>query len=364
MTDVDVIDAEIIDEEPGRLVPIPAPVFTIAVRPGKTAEDTAVEDWLDEQRSPHTRRSYASAIEQWRAWLARYDCCSLGLPHRRHAFDWRASMKDAGLKPKTIDSRLVAARSFYDYLCDLPGSPLIVNPIKSKKLLLNTGVHQRTKALAEEEVKALTAAAKSKIQDSPTTGLVRGNDQRLLIAFLATTGCRIKEAIGLRVEDLDRQAGQPIATVTIKGGDRRPISVDPHVFDMLMRHSEGWPPDWHVFQPHRAAGRNGAGYSYSGAYRLVQSASIAAGLVKKGVEGEPKKARVHPHMLRATFITQAIDAGMEITDVQDQVNHSMTETTRGYDNGARRHRRMAKVVGVLAEMVDLEDESAQGSGAS
>lgn len=354
MTEPDIIDAELIEDDTRALVPIPAPTFTLGLRPGLSPEDTAVEDWLDEQRSPHTRRSYATAMRQWRAWLNRYDCCSLWLPHRRHAFAWRDSLLAAGRGAKTVDDRLVGIRSFYDFLCDLDGSPLVVNPLKSKKLLLNRGAHQRTQALSREEVGQLTTAAKGKVRTS-RKGLVRGNDARLLVVFLATTGCRIDEARKLTVGDLGRQAGHPVATLTRKGGKRQEVAVDAHVFDMLARHVEGSPPDHHVFQPYRAAGRTGAGYSYSGAYSAVQSASMAAGLVTTGKDGK-KRGRVHPHMLRSTVATQTIDAGSEITDVQDQLGHASTDTTRMYDRGGRRLRRMAGVAGVMAEMVDLEDE--------
>jgi len=43
--------------------------------------------------------------------------------------------------------------------------------------------------------------------------------------------------------------------------------------------------------------------------------------------------RLSPHSLRHTFVTQALDAGVPLRDVQDAMGHADPRTTRRYDRG-------------------------------
>lgn len=44
---------------------------------------------------------------------------------------------------------------------------------------------------------------------------------------------------------------------------------------------------------------------------------------------------MHPHQFRATFITEALDAGVPLHEVQAAVHHADPRTTQRYDRGAR-----------------------------
>lgn len=319
------------------------PVFTAELaNQVEDSEDRAVQLWLDSLVSPHTRRSYETAMKGWREHLRARDVL-LQSPRRADMDAWRHKLETDGKKPKTVDSRMIAIRAFYDYLAaEIDGYG--ANPVRGAKLL-NRGPHSQTQALSRDDLRALTARARK-----------AGPDRWLLMLFLATTGCRISEAINLKVEDLGRNAGHCVATLTRKGGRRDEVSVDAQVFNLLTEHVKDSAPDHHVFQPHRTAGRTGGPFTYAGAYKAVRDLG-AATVLGQDSDGKDVTLKVHPHMLRATLATQAIDAGKEITDVQDQLGHAKTETTRLYDRGGRRLRRMASVAGVMAEMVDLGDEA-------
>lgn len=47
--------------------------------------------------------------------------------------------------------------------------------------------------------------------------------------------------------------------------------------------------------------------------------------------------RMHPHMLRHTFVTTMLDAGVDLRDVQIAARHADPRTTMRYDR-ARKHR--------------------------
>ena len=48
-------------------------------------------------------------------------------------------------------------------------------------------------------------------------------------------------------------------------------------------------------------------------------------------------ARAHPHMLRHTFVTTMLDAGVDLRDVQIAARHADPRTTMRYDNSRELH---------------------------
>jgi len=52
--------------------------------------------------------------------------------------------------------------------------------------------------------------------------------------------------------------------------------------------------------------------------------------------GSPVSINRRPHVLRATYVTLARDAGASLEDIQEAVCHASIVTTRRYDRAARR----------------------------
>lgn len=309
--------------------------------------DAAIRAWLSAQPSPHTRRSYEKAIEQWQAFLEDTDVVladnQTGTyyrgPRRHHADAWRNALVDGSapglgseripakpLAAKSVDSRLVAVRSFYDYLVSEEAIP--ANPIRGAKLL-NRGPEHQTQALSPEELRALTDAAYATEAALP----------RLLVLLLSTTGCRISEALGLRVEDIGRSQGFPVITLTRKGGFRQTISIDSPVHEHLLRWAEGMSRDVPIFT------RGGKVLSYSGARFLLDQIGRRARLV------DETRPTVHPHMLRATLITVLLNKGWSIEEVQEYVGHAKTETTLGYHRGRGQLDKQARLAAEMGSIV-------------
>jgi len=46
-------------------------------------------------------------------------------------------------------------------------------------------------------------------------------------------------------------------------------------------------------------------------------------------------ARMHPHMLRHTFVTTMLDAGVDLRDVQIAARHADARTTMRYDRARK-----------------------------
>ncbi|MGH8873779.1 MAG: tyrosine-type recombinase/integrase [Acidimicrobiia bacterium] len=72
-----------------------------------------------------------------------------------------------------------------------------------------------------------------------------------------------------------------------------------------------------------ASRRTGEALTPPGIRYALRTVAKAAGIGK----------RLHPHAVRHTAITLALDAGVSLRDVQDFAGHSNPNTTRRYDAG-------------------------------
>jgi site-specific recombinase XerD len=63
-------------------------------------------------------------------------------------------------------------------------------------------------------------------------------------------------------------------------------------------------------------------------------------LRRLAAESAVRSPRMHPHMLRHTFVTTVLDAGVDLRDVQIAARHADSRTTMRYDcarNNLGRH---------------------------
>ena len=175
------------------------------------------------------------------------------------------------------------------------------NPMsKIKSLKLDKkGARQ---ALSVEELERLRDACK-------------GYREKALVEFLVSTGCRLSEVAQLRAADLDL-VGRTVK-VTGKGDKDRVVYFSVRTRLML--------------QEYFVARKGGDGLFCSSKspyeplkpraiQRLIRAVSERAGLDK----------RVHPHLLRHTFATHALNSGMDVTVIQRLLGHEDVATTQIY----------------------------------
>jgi site-specific recombinase XerD len=141
-----------------------------------------------------------------------------------------------------------------------------------------------------------------------------------LVALLGLLGLRIFEACGAGISDLGEEHGHRVLRVRGKGGKVVLLPLPPAVARAIDRAIDD-----------RTEGpilRNTLGVRmdrHAATRRLKRLAAIA------GV-GVP---RMHPHMLRHTFVTTMLDAGVSLRDVQIAARHADPRTTMRYDRARR-----------------------------
>src|SRR4051794_11894752 len=141
-----------------------------------------------------------------------------------------------------------------------------------------------------------------------------------LIAMLGLLGLRIFEACGANIADLGEEHGHRVLKVRGMGDKTVLIPLPPAVARAIDHAIEG-----------RAQGpilRNTVGRRMDrhAATRRLQQLSEAAAI---------RMPRMHPYMLRHTFVTTMLDAGVSLRDVQIAARHADPKTTMRYDRARK-----------------------------
>jgi site-specific recombinase XerD len=117
-----------------------------------------------------------------------------------------------------------------------------------------------------------------------------------LVCLLGLLGLRISEATSLDISDVGEEHGHRVLRVIGKG---HKIVLVP----MLLNH-------------------RGARMDRHAATRRLRHLQAVAGV---------QITRMHPHMLRHTFVTTMLDAGVDLRDTQIAARHADPRTTMRYD---------------------------------
>jgi integrase/recombinase XerD len=137
-----------------------------------------------------------------------------------------------------------------------------------------------------------------------------------LVAMLGLLGLRIFEATGADIADLGEAHGHRVLRVCGKGTKVVLVPLPPAVGRALDR-AAGDRSRGPILLNSR-----GAWMDRHAATRRLRRLAGAAGI---------QAARAHPHMLRHTFVTTMLDAGVDLRDVQIAARHADPRTTMRYD---------------------------------
>jgi integrase/recombinase XerD len=210
-------------------------------------------------------------------------------------------------KPSTVSRRLSVMTGFYrTCVIDgvLPSSPAehVRRP--------NVAAESPTLGLTHLQFEAMLTAAR----------LSPNHNDFALVAMLGLLGLRIFEACGADVSDLGEEHGHRVLRVTGKGGKVVLTPLPPAVGRAIDDATE-----------ERTSGpilrsRRGTRMDRHAATRRLHTLAVQAGV---------RLPRMHPHMLRHTFVTTMLDAGVDLRDVQIAARHADPRTTMRYDRARK-----------------------------
>jgi len=263
-----------------------------------------------------TRRTYASKVRQFLAWLAstEVDGDPLGSADGRDwaVRDYRGHLQTVLKRsPATVNGALAAVDDFY----------------------IRRGLGAASAKRAEVPAAAPRAlSGKAQIRYlRAVQACVSPRDRALaLVPFYA--GTRIAETVALDVDDVRLSARKGVLRIVGKGQRMREVPIHPQLRTAL----SGWlgeRPGWVAGSGHPALflNRSGGRLSARGGHDVITSIAARAGL----------EDHVTAHVLRHSFATTLVRGGTDLVIAAELLGHARLETTRVYTRPSADDRRKA-----------------------
>jgi integrase/recombinase XerD len=213
-----------------------------------------------------------------------------------------------GLKPASIARRLAAVRGLYRHL------------VREDAVTRDPTEHLDTPRAGRPLPKTLTREAAAALVEAFDGVEPRTVRDRTLLEVLYATGMRASECLGLRLEDVNLNAGYAVCTG--KGRKQRLVPLGEHAVAWLSRYLRDARPS---FTRTKDCGRlfvnpRGGALSRQSLWIVVRRAATAAGL----------RRTISPHVLRHSFASHLLEGGADLRSVQALLGHADIGTTQIY----------------------------------
>jgi integrase/recombinase XerD len=294
----------------------------ILVDGGKSAVFAAEEFFHGRIRNANTRAAYMIAVKRFLAWAEKR-----GLELRRIAPRDVGEYID-GLRKETTSiatrkQHLAAIRHFFDAL--VTRHAVILNPALSVRGERYQVVEGKTPEIRVEGARNLLVSIK--------TSTLVGLRDRAIMAILVYTAARAGAVAGLRRGSFYDAGDQWMLHFEEKGGKSWEIPVRHDLEQMLDEYIEAAglraaAKDTPLFRT--AFGKTG---------RLTENGLNSVDicrLMKRRLHDAGLPPHLSPHSLRVTTITDLLEQGVPLEDVQRLAGHADPRTTRLYDRRDRK----------------------------
>jgi len=213
-----------------------------------------------------------------------------------------------GLKQATINRRVAALKTFFDFLAEESGELSWSNPVRFKRHAGKRG-KSLPRDIRDEDLERVW-------------GVINSARDRAWFVLMLRAGLRVGEVVDLQVKDLlnPPQAEQPgRLRVCGKGRKERMVLLSGEAYAILA--------SWLAQRTGQADGpvflnERGQALSANGIEWLLHGYGEQVGL------------DLTPHQLRHTFARQVTEAGMPITSLSKLLGHAQITTTQIYSAGA------------------------------
>lgn len=255
-----------------------------------------------------TVTAYARDVGSFAEDMGSHGLAGPGDVDRRVLRSHVASLVEAGLAPSTVARRVASLRRYFAWLTrrgHIAQDPTV-------GLRAPSGPSRLPGVLRVDEASDLIDTPPVAVDD-PFHRRVRDD---AVLELLYGSGLRVAEVCGLRIPDVDLDAG--VVSVMGKRSRWRQVPITPGALDSL----GGW------FDRGRAE------------YVVAESPVDAVFLNARGRRLTPRDCRrildrranvpTHPHALRHSFATHLLDGGADLRVVQELLGHEDLQTTQRY----------------------------------
>lgn len=299
----------------GQLLP------SIVARAGPAAVFASDEFFFATVRNPHTRAAYLAAVRKFLAWAE-----GQGIALERITPRDVGRYFDQLREGTSIASRkqyLAALRHYFDGL--VTRHAIVLNPALS--------VRGERYQVVEGKTPEIPVAQARQLLQSVETATPVGLRDRALLAILIYTASRAGAVVKLRRGDFYNAGEQWMLHFTEKGGKSREIPVRHDLEQWISAYLDGAglhaaPKETPLFRS--ALGRTGQ----LGSTRLP--VNDVCRMMKRRLRTAGLPGCLSPHSFRVTTITDLLEQGVPLEDVQRLAGHADPRTTRLYDRRQKR----------------------------
>ncbi|MBI5561513.1 MAG: site-specific tyrosine recombinase XerD [Deltaproteobacteria bacterium] len=218
-------------------------------------------------------------------------------------------LHDDGLSVRSYTRALVAVRGFYKFLIKrkyVDSSPCAV-----------IDMPRMQKRLPE----FLSISDVDRLLDAPKSDTPMGLRDKAMIEVLYATGLRVSELVGLKLNDLNMQAGY--VTTVGKGSKERLVPVGDSAIVWLKRYME-------TSRPLLLRGRTSAVLFLSNRANRMSRQNFWVIIKRYALIAGIDRARIKPHTLRHSFATHLLEGGADLRMVQAMLGHADISSTQIY----------------------------------
>jgi len=282
--------------------------------------------------SPHTVAAYTRDLQSLVSYCERAGLDSWAVVDNGHLRSFAARQHARGLGPRSIQRRLSAVRSFYEFLqreahalrsgqaagrAPASGAADSEQQREVAKIRSNPGQDVRAPKAARRLPQTLDADQMARLLEIPA-GEPFATRDRAIMELLYSSGLRLAEIVGLDMGAVDLR--DRVVHVLGKGEKMRVVPVGRMALKAI--------GEWMAERPGVARAGEQAFFVGRSGRRLGRRAvelRVAYWARRQGLS-----AHVYPHLFRHSFASHLLESGAELRGVQELLGHADIATTQIY----------------------------------
>lgn len=283
---------------------------------GTLREQFLVHIGIERGLAKATVSAYESDLNKYVAWLQTHGITKPDDIAKQDVEDYIAALDADGESARSKARRLASIHEFHRFaLAQHAVSADVAASVKAPK-----GASVLPDVLSVDEVSRLLDAAA--VGGSTDPVVLR---DKALLEFMYATGCRVSEAVGTNLDDIDFE--EKVVRLMGKGSKQRLVPLGSYARNSVVAYLNAGRGELErrstAKVPERRAlflNKRGKRISRQSVWEIVKTAGERAGITKP----------LHPHTLRHSFATHLIQGGADVRTVQELLGHASVTTTQIY----------------------------------
>lgn len=283
---------------------------------GTLREQFLVHIGIERGLAKATVSAYESDLNKYVAWLQTHGIAKPDDIAKQDVEDYIAALDADGESARSKARRLASIHEFHRFaLAQHAVSADVAASVKAPK-----GASVLPDVLSVDEVSRLLDAAA--VGGSTDPVVLR---DKALLEFMYATGCRVSEAVGTNLDDIDLE--EKVVRLMGKGSKQRLVPLGSYARNSVVAYLNAGRGELErrstAKVPERRAlflNKRGKRISRQSVWEIVKTAGERAGITKP----------LHPHTLRHSFATHLIQGGADVRTVQELLGHASVTTTQIY----------------------------------